>query len=69
MTMRNGRARSMRLYSPSTRGWPACLVALTAVIGSYLPIVRTFFLLVWRGSPALRGRLIQRVEDALRPED
>jgi len=44
-------------------------VALTAVIESYVPIVRAFFLLVWRGSPALRGRLIQRVEDALRPED
>jgi hypothetical protein len=36
---------------------------------SYLPIVRAFFLLVWAGSPALRERLIQRVEAALRPED
>jgi hypothetical protein len=41
-------------------------VALTAVMESYLPIVRAFFLLVWAGSPALRERLIQRVEAALR---
>jgi len=44
-------------------------VALTAVMESYLPSVRAFFLLVWAGSPALRERLIQRVEAALRPED
>src|SRR5262245_46836741 len=60
----------MRLCSPSTRGWAACLrVALTAVMESYLPIVRAFFLLVWTGSPALRERLIQRIEAALHPED
>ena len=39
---------------------------LTAVMESYLPIVRAFFLLVWRGTPALRERLIQRVEATLR---
>jgi Ser/Thr protein kinase RdoA (MazF antagonist) len=44
-------------------------VALTERMESYLPIVRAFFLLVWAGSPALRERLIQRVEAALRPED
>jgi hypothetical protein len=44
-------------------------VALTERMESYLPIVRAFFLLVWAGSPALRERLVQRVEAALRPED
>jgi tRNA A-37 threonylcarbamoyl transferase component Bud32 len=44
-------------------------VALTAVMESYLPIVRAFFLLVWAGSPALRERLTQRIEAALQPED
>jgi Ser/Thr protein kinase RdoA (MazF antagonist) len=44
-------------------------VALTAAMESYLPIVRAFFLLVWAGSPALRERLIQRLEAALRPQD
>jgi tRNA A-37 threonylcarbamoyl transferase component Bud32 len=44
-------------------------VALTESMESYLPIVRAFFLLVWAGSPALRERLIHRVEAALRPED
>ena len=44
-------------------------MALTAAMEAYLPIVRAFFLLVWKGSPALRERLIQRVEAAVRPED
>jgi Ser/Thr protein kinase RdoA (MazF antagonist) len=42
--------------------------ALTAAIESYLPIVRVLVLLVGT-MPALRERLIQRVEAALRSED
>jgi hypothetical protein len=34
-----------------------------------LPIVRAFFLLVWAGNPALRERLVQRVEADLPPKD
>ena len=44
-------------------------VALAAAIEPYLPIVRVFALLAGWPSPALRERLIQRVEAALRPED
>lgn len=43
--------------------------ALTAATEPYLPIVRVFVLLGPAGSPALRERLIRRVEAALRPED
>ena len=39
--------------------------ALTAAMEPYLPIVRTFFLLVWRGTPALRERLTQSLEGTL----
>jgi len=42
--------------------------ALTAARESYLPIVCVFYLLV-RAFPALRERLLQRVEAALLPED
>jgi Ser/Thr protein kinase RdoA (MazF antagonist) len=42
--------------------------ALTAAIESYLPIVRVLVLL-GGAMPALRERLLQRVEAALRPED
>ena len=42
--------------------------ALTAAIESYLPIVCVLFLL-GGAFPALRERLMQRVEAALRPED
>jgi Ser/Thr protein kinase RdoA (MazF antagonist) len=42
--------------------------ALTAAIEPYLPIVCAFYLLV-EAMPALRERLIQRVEAALRPKD
>jgi hypothetical protein len=42
--------------------------ALTVAIEPYLPIVRV--LIVLGGAmPALRERLIQRIEAALRPED
>jgi tRNA A-37 threonylcarbamoyl transferase component Bud32 len=44
-------------------------VALTERMESYLPIVRAFLLLVWAGNPALRERLVQRVEADLTPED
>jgi tRNA A-37 threonylcarbamoyl transferase component Bud32 len=44
-------------------------VALTERLESYLPIVRAFFLLVWAGNPALRERLVQRVEADLPPKD
>jgi hypothetical protein len=44
-------------------------VALTERMESYLPIVRAFFLLVWAGNPALRERLVQRVEADLPPKD
>jgi Ser/Thr protein kinase RdoA (MazF antagonist) len=43
--------------------------ALTAAIEPYLPIVRVRVLLGPAGSPALRERLIQRIETALRSED
>ena len=43
--------------------------ALTAAMEPYLPIVRVLALLGPAGSPALRERLIQRVEAALRSED
>jgi hypothetical protein len=43
--------------------------ALTAAIEPYLPIVRVFVLLGGTASSALRERLIQRIEAALRPED
>ena len=43
--------------------------ALTAAMEPYLPIVYVRFLLGPAGSPALRERLIQRVEEALRSED
>ena len=43
--------------------------ALTAAMEPYLPIVRVRVLLGPAGSPALRERLIQRVEAALRSED
>jgi len=47
-------------------GMPAA--ALTAAVEPYLPIVRV--LIVLGGAmPALRERLIQRVEASLRPED
>jgi Ser/Thr protein kinase RdoA (MazF antagonist) len=42
--------------------------ALTAAIESYLPIVRAL-VVIGGAMPALRERLIQRVEAALRPED
>jgi hypothetical protein len=42
--------------------------ALTAAMEPYLPIVRVFVLLGGH-LPALRERLIQRVEASLRPED
>ena len=44
-------------------------VALTAAMQPYLPIIYVRALLGPAGSPALRERLIQRVEAALRPED
>jgi phosphotransferase family enzyme len=43
--------------------------ALTAAIQPYLPIVRACLLTGPALSPALRERLIQRIEAALRPED
>jgi aminoglycoside phosphotransferase (APT) family kinase protein len=43
--------------------------ALTAAMEPYLPIVYVRVLLGPAGSPALRERLIQRVEATLRPED
>jgi hypothetical protein len=43
--------------------------ALAAAMESYLPIASAFYLLVEAGPAALRGRLIQRVEAALRPAD
>ena len=43
--------------------------ALTATIEPYLPVAYVFYLLVEACPPALRERLIQRVEAALRPED
>jgi hypothetical protein len=43
--------------------------ALTAAMVPYLPIVYVRFLLGPAGSPALRDRLLQRVEAALRSED
>jgi Phosphotransferase enzyme family len=43
--------------------------ALTAAIEPYLPIVRVRVLLGPAGSAALRERLIQRIEAALRSED
>ena len=43
--------------------------ALTAAMGPYLPIVYVRVLLGPAGSPALRERLTQRVEAALRSED
>ena len=42
--------------------------ALTAAMEPYLPIVRVFILL-GGAVPALRERLIQRIEAALRPGD
>ena len=42
--------------------------ALTAAMEPYLPIVRTFVVL-GDAVPSLRGRLIQRIEAALRPAD
>ena len=45
------------------------LAALTAAMEPYLPIVYVFALLGPAASPALRERLIQRVEAALRSED
>lgn len=42
--------------------------ALAAAMQPYLPIFRVFLLLAG-AVPALRERLIQRVEAALRPED
>jgi hypothetical protein len=44
------------------------LAALTAAIKSYLPVVRVLVIL-GEAVPALRKRLMQRVEAALRPED
>ena len=43
--------------------------ALTAAIQPYLPIVRAYLLTGPALSPALRERLIQHIEAALRPED
>jgi len=43
--------------------------ALTATIEPYLPIVRVRVLLGPAGSVALRERMIQRIEEALRSED
>ena len=43
--------------------------ALTAAIESYLPVACVFYLLVKAVPPALRERVIQRVEAALRPEE
>jgi len=43
--------------------------ALTAAIESCLPVVCVFYLLVKAVPPALRERVIERVEAALRPED
>jgi aminoglycoside phosphotransferase (APT) family kinase protein len=43
--------------------------ALTAAMEPYLPIMRVFVLLGPAGSPALRERLIRRVEAALRSGD
>jgi hypothetical protein len=43
--------------------------ALTAAVEPYLPIVYVRFLLGPAASPALRERLIQRVEAALRSEN
>jgi hypothetical protein len=42
--------------------------ALTAAIEPYLPIV-CLLVLLGEAMPALRERLIQRVDAALRPED
>jgi hypothetical protein len=44
--------------------------ALTAAMQPYLPILRAFVLLQRRpATPALRERLIQRIEANLRPEE
>jgi hypothetical protein len=43
--------------------------ALAAAMEPYLSIIRVFVLLGPGGSPALRERLIQRVEATLRSED
>jgi hypothetical protein len=45
------------------------VATLTAAMERYLPIVYVRVLLGPAGSPALRERLLQRVEAALRSED
>ena len=63
------RAVNMAVQSEYARLAGMSPAALTAAIESCLPVVCVFYLLLKAVPPALRERVIQRVEAALRPED
>lgn len=63
-----GHGRSAALQSEYARLAGLSQAALTAAIDSYLPIVRVLVVL-GEAMPAMRERLLQRAEAALRPED
>jgi hypothetical protein len=63
------RATNVALQSEYARLAGMSQAALTAAIEPYLPIVYVRVLLGPAGSPALRERLMQSVEAALRSED
>jgi hypothetical protein len=68
-SIRIGRAVNAALQSEYARLAGMPLTALTAAIEPYLPIVFARALLGPAGSPALRERLLEQVESALRPAD
>jgi aminoglycoside phosphotransferase (APT) family kinase protein len=63
------RANSAAMQSAYARLAGMSLAALTAAMEPYLPIIHVRFLLGPAANPALRARLIQRVEAALRSAD
>ena len=63
------RANNAAMQSEYARLAGMSPAALTAAMEPYLPIIQVRFLLGPAASPALRERLIQRVEAALRSED
>ena len=63
------RANNAAMQSKYARLAGMSLAALTAAMEPYLPIIQVRFLLGPAASPALRERLLERVEAALRSED
>ena len=63
------RANNAAMQSEYARLAGTSPAALTAAMEPYLPIIRVFLLLGPAGGPALRERLLQRIEADLRSED